>query len=89
MPSGEKSMILGERTVPDTATREELLKHIKALEDEIVALETLVQEKQGEIEDLSLTPEQLNRLEDAAEWAVELGIIHGTPAAKRNWIDGK
>ena len=63
------------RTVTDVTTREELLDYIYDLENEIEALE--------------LVPQQLERLEEAAEWAVERGVIHNTPSAKYRWIAGK
>lgn len=39
----------------------------------------------AELESELWRKEQL--LELCAEWAVEKGIIHNTPAAKRKWID--
>lgn len=73
----------------DEATCEELQDYARNLEDEIEALEDDLSIKQKEIDELTLTSQQLERLEEAAEWAVERGVIHNTSAAKRAWIEGR
>lgn len=75
-------------TITDSTTREELIAHVNDLKEEVQKLETSVEDKNQEIEDLRLAPAQHRRLEEAAdEWAA-WGRIHNTPHAKQQWING-
>lgn len=76
-------------TITDSTTREELLSYVNDLEDEVDKLEKEVKEQQNEIEDISLTTDQRDRLEQAAELMAAQGLIHNTPHARQQWIDGK
>ena len=74
--------------ITDATTREELIARVNDLDEEVQKLETSVEDKNQEIEDLRLAPKQRERLEEAAdEWAA-WGRIHNTPHAKAQWISG-
>ena len=74
--------------ITDATTREELIAWVNDLDEEVQKLETSVEDKNQEIEDLRLAPKQRERLEEAAdEWAA-WGRIHNTPHAKAQWISG-
>lgn len=75
-------------TVTDATTRKELISRLNDLDEEVQQLETKVEDQKQEIEDLQLAPNQINRLVEAADIFADLGRIHNTPTAKRQWIDG-
>ena len=81
-------MHIGDFEITDLTTQGELVDQLKAQHDEIKRLETRVENQEQEIEDLSLAPEQIDRLAEAADLMAELGKIHNTPAAKANWAAG-
>jgi hypothetical protein len=74
--------------ITDSTTRDELIARIDDLDEEVARLETQAREQAQEIEDLSLTREQKDRLEEAAEMMAAAGRIHPTPYAKRRWAEG-
>ena len=98
----DKNITIGEYTITDLTTREELIEHlcdsqqevgrledeVDRLEDEVGRLEDKIKLKQQEIEDLSLAPAQLDRLAEAADLLADQGRIHPTPAAKQAWVAG-
>lgn len=74
--------------ITDATTREELIARVNDLDEQIQKLETSIEDKNREIEDLTLAPKQRERLQEAAdEWAA-WGRIHNTPHAKQQWVDG-
>jgi len=75
--------------ITDYTLRDDLLSYITDLEEEVEKLERLVREKEHEIADLCLAPEQRDRLEEAAEMMAAQGYIHNTPAGKARWIEGR
>jgi hypothetical protein len=75
--------------ITDSTTRDELIARITDLDDEIQQLETRVEDKAQEIEDLKLAPEQQKRLAEAADLMAGSGRIHDTPYAKKRWQEGK
>ena len=81
-------MVVGDFVINETTTRDELIACIQDQQEEIGILESKIDAKDQEIEDLALAPEQLNRLAEAADLMANLGRIHDTPKAKADWIDG-
>lgn len=75
-------------TITESTTREELIERINDLEEEVAVLETRNEDLSQQVEDLSLSYDQKDRLEEAADLMADLGKIHNTPYAKRRWADG-
>jgi hypothetical protein len=81
--------MLNDFEITDATTREELIARVNDLDEEVQKLETSIEDKDQEIEDLRLAPKQRERLEEAAdEWAA-WGRIHNTPHAKAQWVAGQ
>ena len=74
--------------VTESTTRDELIMHIDNLEEEVQQLETTIQDQKSEINALAITPGQLNRLAEAADFAAAHNVIHNTPHAKFQYIQG-
>ena len=81
--------ILNDFILTDSTTREDLIARVNDLDEEIARLETKTEDMQCEIDGLSLTPQMLNRLIEAADVMADLGHIHNTPAAKASWAAGQ
>jgi hypothetical protein len=82
-------MRIGDFEVTDLTTYEELVGQLEVQQYEIERLETRIEDQNQEISDLSLAPEQMNRLAEAADVMADLGRIHNTPSAKANWASGQ
>ena len=59
--------ILNDFILTDSTTREDLIARVNDLDEEIACLETKTEDMQCEIDGLSLTPQMLNRLIEAAD----------------------
>ena len=80
--------MIDQLVITDMTTREELIARVNDLDEEIQRLKAKIRKQKLEIEDLSLAPEQQERLEESADLMAELGRIHNTPHAKQQWTDG-
>ena len=80
--------MIGQLVITDTTTREELIARVNDLDEEIQRLKAKIRKQKLEIEDLSLAPEQQERLEESAGLMAELGRIHNTLHAKQQWVNG-
>ena len=81
-------MVLDDFVISEKTTREELIERIDILDKHIENLDSELDARDQEIEDLRLAPEQQARLAEAADLMADLGRIHPTPKAKADWIDG-
>ena len=98
----DKNITIGEYTITDLTTREELIEHlcdsqqevgrledeVDRLEDEVGRLEDKIKLKQQEIEDLSLAPAQLDRLAEAAAEERSADLLRALPRLPRPWSWG-
>lgn len=82
-------MALDHLQITDSTTRDELITYVNELEEETQRLETKIEDQKQEIEDLALSPQQFERLAEAADLMVATGRVHNTPKAKADWIAGK
>ena len=81
-------MVVGDFVIDETTSREELIACIQDQQEEIENLESKIDAKDQEIEDLALAPEQRARLAEAADLMADMGRIHNTPKAKADWAAG-
>ena len=74
--------------ITEHTDRDLLLAYINDLEEVNNRLQETIQDKDLEIESLSIGPAQQRRLEEAADLMADLGKIINTPWSKRRWIEG-
>lgn len=74
--------------ITEATTREDLIGRINTLDEEVIRLTLSVEDQAQEIDEINAAPLRI-RLEEAADLMAELGKIHNTPQAKRNWIEGR
>jgi len=83
-------------TITDSTTREDLIAlvtkldmTIDDLEDTVIRLENRIADMVEELERPRPTPEQEERLAEAAELLAESGRIHNTPFSKAAYVAGE
>jgi CHASE3 domain sensor protein len=81
--------IFSKTEITDSTTRSELIDYVIELETKIDTQREEIRELNSELADLTVGPDQKDRLEQSADMMAAQGLIHDTPHAKRQWIDGK